>query len=70
LLFVRQRLDFPARVWRIDFARRTRTQWIALTPGQAGADGVGRILMTHDGRSFAYNYSSRNSHLYLLEHLE
>ena len=70
-LFVRRHRDnFPARVWRIDLVRRSRTLWVSLTPGQPGATGVGRALMTPDGKSFAFNYASMNSPLYLLEGLE
>ena len=69
-LFVRRRADLPARIFRIDLARDTRSLWKTLMPRESAATRVSRIAMSADARSFAYNHTDLHAQLFLLEGLE
>jgi eukaryotic-like serine/threonine-protein kinase len=66
-LFVRRRDDLPAKIFRIDLARDTRSLWKTLMPRDSTAIRVSTIAMTADATSFAYNYFDVNAQLFLLE---
>jgi Tol biopolymer transport system component len=69
-LFVRRGADLPAKIFRIDLARNTRSLWKTLMPRGSTAARIGRIAMTADGKSFAYNYADLHAQLFLLEGLD
>jgi Tol biopolymer transport system component len=69
-LFVRRPSDLPAKIFRIDLARDTRSLWKTLMPRDEVVTKVGRIAMSADARSFAYNHANLNAQLFLLEGLE
>jgi dipeptidyl aminopeptidase/acylaminoacyl peptidase len=69
-LFVRRRADLPAKIFRIDLGRDTRSLWKTLMPHDSVVTGIGRIAMTADARSFAYNHVDLHAQLFLLEGLD
>jgi DNA-binding winged helix-turn-helix (wHTH) protein len=71
-LFVRSDVG-PARVRleRLDLASGARTPFRDFGPADpVGAAVVGRIFVSRDGRSFAFNYARKLSELYVLPRLE
>ena len=60
----------PAWIDRIEIATGTRQPWRELMPGDlAGVAGIHRVLVTPDGKSYAYSFSSSIGSLYLVEGL-
>ncbi len=60
----------PARISRIEIATGKRTLVREILPANpAGLSGIREIVLSKDGRSFAYNYSRKLSDLYLIEGL-
>ncbi len=64
--------SIPARVVRIDVATGRREPWKTLAPPElAGLIDIGPVVMTPDGKSYAYGYGSAAiSDLYLIEGLK
>jgi hypothetical protein len=64
--------SIPARVVRIDVATGRRDPWKTLAPPElAGLIDIAPVMMTADGKSYAYGYSSAAiSDLYLIEGLK
>ncbi len=70
-LYVRKPDELPARVFLIEVDTGRRMLWKELMPGDSA--GVGRIytiLLTPDGKSYAYDYERSLSDLYLAEGLK
>jgi hypothetical protein len=60
----------PAWIDRIEIATGTRQPWKDLMPGDlAGVDGVENVLVTPDGKSYAYTFGSSIGSLYLVDGL-
>ncbi len=70
-LFVRGPGELQAvRVYRLDLASGRKEQWKEFRPPDpAGAVGLNPILVTPDGRSYAYGYQQQLSDLFLVEGL-
>jgi tRNA A-37 threonylcarbamoyl transferase component Bud32 len=66
-LFVFERDELPARVFRVDVETGERTPWLELMPADpAGVSRIQAIQMTPDGRTYAYNVVRQLSDLYLV----
>jgi DNA-binding winged helix-turn-helix (wHTH) protein len=61
----------PARISRLDVATGQRTVWKEIAPADpAGIWSMMRVMLTRDGRSYAYGFSRSLSELYLVEGLK
>ena len=61
----------PAKISRIDVATGQRTAWKEIAPADpAGIWSMMRVMLTRDGKSYAYGYSRSLSELYLVEGLK
>ncbi len=70
-LYVSKFRELPARVFRIDLDTGRRVLWKELMPADpAGLEAIINILLTPDGKSYAYTYSRSLSDLYLVEGLK
>jgi serine/threonine protein kinase len=70
-LIVRRPDEVPARIWRVDTATGRRTFFRELTPpGLAGVTAITDVRFTPDLKSYAFDYWSRLSDLYLVEGLK
>jgi hypothetical protein len=70
-IYVRKRIELPNRVYRVDVTTGTRRPFKELMP--ADPDGVSEILgvvLTPDGRYYAYSYLRMLTELYLVEGLK
>ncbi|HET7451886.1 MAG TPA: protein kinase [Thermoanaerobaculia bacterium] len=64
-LFVFKRNELPARVFKLDVETGKRTPWLELMPADpAGVTRIPTIVMTPDGRTYAYNFRRELSDLY------
>ncbi len=62
--------ELPAQVYRLNLATGKRELWKELRPADpAGTRGITRVLVTPDGKSYAYHYSRFLSELFLVEGL-
>ena len=69
-LYVWKPSEMPARVWLVDVATGRRSLWKEiLPPDPAGILGIWPILITPDGKSYAYSYRRVLSDLYMAEGL-
>jgi hypothetical protein len=70
LLF--RRSDIPIKVSRIDLTSGKRELWREMAPGDlAGAESYfSRVLVTPDGKSYAYGHDRLLSELYLVDGLK
>jgi len=67
-LFVRRGNGIPASVERIEVATGKRQHWKELQPADsAGVFGITSIVVTPDGTSYAFTFSSSLGSLYLAE---
>jgi hypothetical protein len=58
-------------VYRVDVATGRKDLWKEIGPSDpAGVTGLGHVLLTPDGASYAYNYARTLSDLYLVEGLK
>jgi hypothetical protein len=65
-LFVRRGTGMPARVERVEIATGRRRLWKELRPADpAGVSDIGSVVVTPDGKSYAYTFSSSIGSLYL-----
>lgn len=63
--------QLPAQLERLDLATGKRTLYKQIVPGDsAGIDHIAPILMSRDGKKFAYGYSRFLSDIYLVEGLK
>ena len=70
-VFVLQRGDVPARVFRVDIASGKRTLWKSLVPADAaGIDTIARVNLSRDTKSYVYSYIRTLSDLYMVEGLK
>jgi len=70
-LFVFKRNALPARVFRLDLNTGVRTPWRELMPADsAGISRIASVVMTPDGKSYAYNLTHDLSDLYLIRGLK
>ena len=69
-LFVRRRGEAPAVVYKYNLASGKKEKWLELMPKDtSGVNQISRILLTPDGKTYAYSYSRELSDLYLIEDL-
>ena len=67
-LFVRRGVGLPARVERVEVATGRRQLWKELHPADpAGVFDISSILVSPDGKSYAYSFASQIGTLYLAE---
>ena len=67
-LFVRRGDGMPAQIDRIDLGTGVRQKWKELRPADpAGVFGISSVVITPDGRGYAYTFSSSLGSLYLAE---
>ncbi len=59
-----------ARVFRVDVETGRRTLWKEIVPSGPSGATIGRILLTPDGKSYAYGLHRDLSRLYLVEGLK
>ncbi|MGH9444051.1 MAG: protein kinase domain-containing protein [Thermoanaerobaculia bacterium] len=70
-LFVFKRNEMPTHVFRLDTLTGQRTPWLELMPADpAGVTRIPSIVMSADGRSYAYNFTRSLSDLYLIRGLK
>jgi hypothetical protein len=63
--------ESPARVYLVDLSSGHRTFWKELPPfDPAGVSGILNMVITPDGKSYAYDYGQVLSDLYLVEGLK
>ena len=61
----------PAQIYRLELSSGRRTPFKQLLPSDpAGIDHLAPILMSHDGKKFAYGYGRFLSDIYLVEGLK
>jgi serine/threonine protein kinase len=69
-IFVFRRDQIPCRVYRLDLERPHREMFREFTPADpAGVVATHEVLITPDGKSYAYSYVRLLSELYLVEGL-
>jgi Tol biopolymer transport system component len=65
-VFVHRRTDVPLTIFRVDLATGHRTAWKQIAPADtAGMSTFRDVLITPDGRSYAYDVERNLSDLYL-----
>jgi Tol biopolymer transport system component len=70
-LYVWKRGDLPARVSRIDLESGRREVWKDLLPADpAGVERISNVLVTPDGKGYAYCYARLLSDLFVVEGLK
>jgi eukaryotic-like serine/threonine-protein kinase len=70
-LYVYKRGELPARVYRLDLSTGDKELWKELMPSDtAGVEFIPTILLTPDGKTYAYSYYRLLSDLYLVEGLK
>ena len=70
-LYVFKRNELPARVFRLDLGTGKRTPLFSLMPADAaGVTRIPIVVMTPDGRAYAYNITRELSDLYLIRGLK
>jgi eukaryotic-like serine/threonine-protein kinase len=70
-LFVFSRSEFPYKVYKVDRTTGKRNLLLEVTPSdRAGATGGGGILVTPDGKTYAYSASQQLSELQLVDGLK
>jgi hypothetical protein len=65
-LFVGRPLEVPIEVFLLDPVTGARRAFRTIKPGAPGAFGIGRLMITPDGRSAVYSYAGVKTHLYLV----
>jgi hypothetical protein len=69
-LFTFKRNELPARIIRLDVETGERKPWLELMPADAaGISRIPSIVLTPDGKSYAYNIQRDLSDLYLIRGL-
>jgi len=70
-IFVFKRNQLPARVARLDVLTGERKPWLELMPADtAGVSRIPSVVLTPDGKSYAYNVRHDLSDLYLIRGLK
>jgi hypothetical protein len=69
-IYAWKRGDVPARVTRIDLETGRRELWKDLLPADpAGVERISNVLVTPDGKGYAYCYARLLSDLFVVEGL-
>jgi hypothetical protein len=69
-LYVWRRGDVPVRVFRLDVETGRRELWKELLPADpAGVERISNVLVTPDGKGYAYCYARLLSDLFVVEGL-
>jgi len=70
-LYLVQTMKQPATIARFEIASGLRSLWkqVSPPPGKTGMKSVG-VVITPDGKSYAYTYSNHSSDLYLVQGLK
>ncbi|MBI3664901.1 MAG: protein kinase [Acidobacteria bacterium] len=67
-LYLYRRGELPTKAYRLDLASGKKELWKQFMPADhAGVDNLSPILVTPDGKAYAYTYSRALSDLYLVE---
>jgi len=70
-LYVYRPIEVPARISRLDLSTGRREPWKELLPDDlAGVNVINAVVLTRDGRSYAYSCGQFVSDLYLVEGLK
>jgi Tol biopolymer transport system component len=70
-LFVHRRGELPIRVYRYEVATGRKELWRELMPADAaGLNTISRVVITEDGKSYAYSYFRVLSYLQLVDGLK
>ncbi|HKF44788.1 MAG TPA: protein kinase [Thermoanaerobaculia bacterium] len=70
-LYVWRRGDVPVRVFRVDVQTGKRELWKELLPADpAGVERISNVLVTPDGKGYAYCYARLLSDLFVVEGLK
>jgi eukaryotic-like serine/threonine-protein kinase len=70
-LFVITRGRIPTDVYQIDLVSGKRALWKSVEPADAaGIDSISRVLISSDGKAYAFNYVRTLSDLYLVQGLK
>jgi Tol biopolymer transport system component len=70
-LFLQRRGELPSSVYRYDVASGRKELWQHLMPSDAaGLSAINRVVVTSDGRTYAYSYLRTLSFLQLVEGLK
>jgi hypothetical protein len=57
LLYYRRWGEFPAAIWRLDLATGKKILWKSLRPADStGVTNINNVIVTRDGKSYAYTY--------------
>jgi hypothetical protein len=67
-LFLQRRGEVPARIYRYDVASGQKELWKELMPADAaGLNAINRVVVTPDGKTYAYSYLRDLSNLQLVD---
>ncbi len=67
-LFVQAQGELPSRVYRYDVVAGRKELWKELMPADAaGLNSISRVVVTADGRTYAYSYLRVLAHLQLVD---
>lgn len=70
-LFIWQRGEIPAIVYKYNLATGNKEKWLELMPKDSlGVHQIAAIKLTPDGKTYAYSYARELSELYLIEDLK
>lgn len=70
-LYVYRPIEVPARIYRLELSTGRRAPWNELLPGDlTGVNVTATVVLTRDGRSYAYTCGQILSDLYLVEGLK
>jgi eukaryotic-like serine/threonine-protein kinase len=70
-LYVGRFGELPARVYRLDLSTGRKELWKEITPSDpVGVKYLSRVVLTPDGKSYAYSYYRHLSDLFLIEGLK
>ena len=70
-VYLWKRGDVPARVTRVDVETGKREVWKDLLPADpAGVERISNVLVTPDGKGYAYCYARLLSDLFIVEGLK
>jgi len=70
-LYVYRPIEVPARIYRLELSTGRRAPWNELLPDDlTGVNVTATVVLTRDGRSYAYTCGQILSDLYLVEGLK
>jgi eukaryotic-like serine/threonine-protein kinase len=63
--------EIPAKVYRVELASGKKSVWKEIAPlDPTGISTIGPVLMTPDGKTYAYGFHRTVGDLYLVEGLK